>query len=87
MADSLEPSNPFVGRWTYADSTEPEKWRELTHVDIWSVAQVVQRKGVDAEFTLLEMAKERQCQTGLASEHGETSCAQCGLLECSGESA
>ena len=57
LADSSEPSNPFVGRWTYAESTEPEKWRNLTHVDIWSVAQVVQRKGVDAEYTLLEMAQ------------------------------
>ena len=44
LADSKEPSNPFAGRWTYAESNEPEKWRELTHVDIWSVAQVVQEE-------------------------------------------
>ena len=57
LADSFEPTNPFVGKWTYAESNEPEKWCHLTHVDIWSVAQVVQRRGVDAELTLLEMAK------------------------------
>ena len=28
----------------------------MTHVDIWSVAQVVPRQGLGAEFTLLEMA-------------------------------
>ena len=57
LADSFEATNPFAHRWTYAQSTEPEKWCHLTHVDIWSVAQVVMRKGVDAELTLLEMAQ------------------------------
>ena len=53
LADSQEP---FAGQWTYAESKETEKWQQLTHVDIWSVAQVVQRQGLGAEFTLLEMA-------------------------------
>ena len=56
LADSKEPTNPFVDQWTYAESQETEKWKLLTHVDMWSVAQVVQRKGVDSEFSLLEMA-------------------------------
>ena len=57
LADSFEATNPFAHRWTYAESTEPDKWCHLTHVDIWSVAQVVQRRGVDAELALLEMAQ------------------------------
>ena len=42
VAESTLPSNPFAGQWSYADSTEGEKWRWLTHVDIWSVAQEIQ---------------------------------------------
>ena len=29
-ADSFEATNPFAHRWTYAESTEPEKWCHLT---------------------------------------------------------
>ena len=57
LADSKEKTNPFALQWTHAESSEPEKWSQLTYVDIWSVAQVAQRKGVDAEFALLEMSK------------------------------
>ena len=57
VADSTEATNPYASLWTYAESSEIEKWNCLTHVDIWSVAQVVQRKGVDSEITLLEMAQ------------------------------
>ena len=32
VPDSTLPSNPFAGQWSYADSTELEKWRWLTHV-------------------------------------------------------
>ena len=38
-------------------SSSLEKWRWLTHVDIWSVAQEIQRKGVKSEINFLEMAK------------------------------
>ena len=56
MADSKVASNPFANKWSYADSTELEKWRWIIHVDIWSVAQEIQRKGVEAEIIFLEMA-------------------------------
>ena len=56
LADSQETSNPFRGRWTYVESQQ-EQWDDLTHVDIWSVAQLIQRKGVLAESDLLELAK------------------------------
>ena len=57
VPDSTLPSNLFAGQWSYADSTELEKWRWLTHVDIWSVAQEIQRKGVESDIIFLEMAR------------------------------
>ena len=57
VAESTLPSNPFAGQWSYADSTEGEKWRWLIHVDIWTFAQEIQRKGVMSELSYLEMAK------------------------------
>ena len=57
VADSKLPSNPFANQWSFADSTEHEKWKWMLHVDIWSVAQEIQRKGVEAEIIFLEMAR------------------------------
>ena len=57
VADSKLPSNPFANQWSFADSTELEKWKWMLHVDIWSIAQEIQRKGVEAEIIFLEMAR------------------------------
>ena len=57
VADSKVRSNPFANQWSYADSTELGKWSQMLHVDVWGIAQEIQRKGVESEFTFLEIAK------------------------------
>ena len=57
VADSKVRSNPFANQWSFADSTELEKWSQMLHVDVWGIAQEIQRKGVESEFILLEIAK------------------------------
>ena len=57
VADSKVPSNPFANQWSFADSTELEKWSQMLHVDVWGIAQEIQRKGVESEIILLEIAK------------------------------
>ena len=57
VADSKVLSNPFANQWSFADSTELEKWSQMLHVDVWGIAQEIQRKGVESEFILLDIAK------------------------------
>ena len=67
VADSKVPSNPFANQWSFADSTELEKWSQMLHVDVWGIAQEIQRKGVESEFILLEIAKRDSGREGMAS--------------------